>query len=849
MSDWGFETRQIHAGAAPDPTTGARAVADLPDDELRLPRHRARGERCSALAELGNIYTRIMNPTQAVFEERVTALEGGVGALATASGQAAETIALLNLAENGGHIVASASLYGGTYNLSHYTFPKLGIEVTFIDDPDDLDAWRRRSGRTRGRSTARRSATRRATSSTSKASPRSRTTTGIPLVIDNTRRDARTSAGRSSYGADIVVHSATKFIGGHGTSIGGIIVDGGKFDYVASGRFANFTEPDPSYHGLVFSQLPEPLRPAQYILKARLQYQRDIGPAIAPFNSFLFLQGLETLSLRMERHCAERAGGRGVARGARRGRVGVRTPGLAVEPVERPGEEVPAHAARARSSRSGSRAASRPAAASSTASSCSATSPTSATCAASRSTRRARRTRSSTEEEQVTTGVTPDLVRLCGRHRDARRHPRRPRGRLPRREGRVRRMTPASNVPRHRRVAPGRSGRAPPVRDRVRPRAARRSRPAGGSDTSTVAYETWGTLERRARRTRSSCCTRSPATVTPSGPAGPGHREAGWWDDIDRPGAPIDTDRFFVVCPNVLGGCQGTTGPASTDPATAARTDSRFPAITIRDQVVVEVALADELGIERWARGRRRLDGRHARARVGGRPPRAASRTRCHRVRRGGDRRADRAVLAADPGDQRRPAASRGGDYYDAAPGDGPCARAGARPRHRPGQLPHRSRVRRPLRPRAARATRTRSPAVATRSSRTSSTTATSSRGASTRTPTSCCQRAMNHHDVGRGRGGIAAALARSPPTSRSPASRRTASTRSACSTSSRRACPRNSGRRGHPVDLGHDGFLIETEAVGKVITRALAELDPTERRDGRLSRRRRGGLRRRGRA
>jgi O-acetylhomoserine (thiol)-lyase len=253
------------------------------------------------LEELGNIYTRIMNPTQAVFEDRVAALEGGVGALAVASGQAAQASALLNLAENGGHIVSSASLYGGTYNQLHYTFPKLGVEVSFIDDPDDLDAWR----------AAIRPNTKACYGETI-GNPKGDIFdfegvaeiahgVGVPLVIDNTLASPYL-AQPLSWGADVVVHSATKFIGGHGTSIGGIIVDGGKFDYVASGRFPGFTEPDPSYHGLVFSELPEPLRPAQYILKTRLQYQRDIGPALSPFNAFLFLQGLETLSLRMERH-------------------------------------------------------------------------------------------------------------------------------------------------------------------------------------------------------------------------------------------------------------------------------------------------------------------------------------------------------------------------------------------------------------------------------------------------------------------------------------------------------------------------------------------------------------------
>ncbi len=300
MSDWGFETRQIHSGAVPDPTTGARAVPIYQTTSYTF-RDTAHAAALFGLEELGNIYTRIMNPTQAVFEERMAALEGGVAALAVASGQAAETLALLNLAENGGHIVSSASLYGGTYNLFHYTLPKLGIETTFIADPDDLGAWR----------AAIRPNTK-AFYAETLGNPKGDVLdfegvsgvaheNGIPLVVDNTLATPYL-AQPLQYGADIVVHSATKFIGGHGTSIGGVIVDGGKFDYEGSGRFPAFTEPDPSYHGLVFAQLPEALFPARFVLKVRLQYLRDIGASIAPLNSFLFLQGLETLSLRMERH-------------------------------------------------------------------------------------------------------------------------------------------------------------------------------------------------------------------------------------------------------------------------------------------------------------------------------------------------------------------------------------------------------------------------------------------------------------------------------------------------------------------------------------------------------------------
>ena len=302
MPEWGFETRQIHSGATPDPTTGARAVPIYQTTSYTF-RDTEHAANLFGLSELGNIYTRIMNPTQAVFEDRVAALEGGVAAVALASGQAAESMALMNLAENGGHVVSSASLYGGTYNLFHYTLPKLGIDVTFVDDPDDLDAWR----------AAVRPNTK-AFYAESLGNPKGDVLDfagvsaiahdhQVPLVVDNTLASPYL-CNPLAHGADIVVHSATKFIGGHGTSIGGVVVDGGTFDYEGSGKFPGFPEPDPSYHGLVFGQLPEPLFPARYALKIRLQYLRDIGAAVTPFNSFLFLQGLETLSLRMERHVA-----------------------------------------------------------------------------------------------------------------------------------------------------------------------------------------------------------------------------------------------------------------------------------------------------------------------------------------------------------------------------------------------------------------------------------------------------------------------------------------------------------------------------------------------------------------
>jgi O-acetylhomoserine (thiol)-lyase len=307
MSDnWGFDTRQIHAGQEPDPTTGARAVPIYQTTSYQF-RDSAHAANLFALAEMGNIYTRLMNPTTGVFEARMSSLEGGTatavgipGALATASGQAAETMAIMNLAEAGSHIVASAALYGGTYTLLGSTLPRYGIDVTFIDDPDDLDAWRN------------------AVKPNTKAfygetigNPRNDVLdiegvskvaheAGVPLIVDNTVASPWLIRPLE-LGADIVVESATKFIGGHGTSIGGVIIDGGSFDFGANDKFPMFTEPDSSYHGL---QYWPALGAGAYIIKARVHLLRDMGAAISPFNSWTMLQGLETLSLRMERHNA-----------------------------------------------------------------------------------------------------------------------------------------------------------------------------------------------------------------------------------------------------------------------------------------------------------------------------------------------------------------------------------------------------------------------------------------------------------------------------------------------------------------------------------------------------------------
>ena len=305
-NSWGFETRQIHVGGEPDPTTGARAVPIYQTTSYEF-RDAAHAQNLFALAEVGNIYTRIMNPTQLALESRVNSLEGGVmtaiglpGTLVVSSGQSAETLAILTLAEAGDHIVASPSLYGGTYNLFHYTLPKLGIQVTFVDDPHDLEQWK--------------SAIRPNTKAfygEVLANPKNDVfdiegvsavghAHGIPLIVDNTVPTPYLIRP-IEWGADIVVHSLTKFAGGHGTSIAGAIVDSGKFDFAASGRFPNFVEPDPSYHGLAYWPA---LGAGSYIIKARVQLLRDLGMAVSPFNAFLILQGLETLSLRMERHFA-----------------------------------------------------------------------------------------------------------------------------------------------------------------------------------------------------------------------------------------------------------------------------------------------------------------------------------------------------------------------------------------------------------------------------------------------------------------------------------------------------------------------------------------------------------------
>ena len=299
MSDqWSFETKQIHAGQTPDPTTGARALPIYQTTSFQF-RDTEHAANLFSLAEPGNIYTRSINPTQDVVEQRLAALEGGVGALLFASGQAATTGALTNVAEAGDHIVSSASLYGGTDSLLRHTFPKLGIEVTFVEDNNDPDAWRAAVkentkaffGETIGNPKGD-VLDLEAISAVAKE-------VGVPFLVDNTVATPYL-LNPLKHGVDTVIHSATKYIGGHGTTIAGVVIDGGTFDYGAHGdKFPGFTTPDPSYHGLVFA---EALGPAAFIAKLRVQYLRNVGAAISPFSAFLLAQGLETLSLRVERH-------------------------------------------------------------------------------------------------------------------------------------------------------------------------------------------------------------------------------------------------------------------------------------------------------------------------------------------------------------------------------------------------------------------------------------------------------------------------------------------------------------------------------------------------------------------
>ena len=299
-----FETLQVHAGQDPAPGTNARAVPIYQTTSYTFD-SAEHGAKLFALQQFGNIYTRLMNPTTDVFEKRVAALEGGVAALATASGHAAQFLAITNIAQAGDDIVSSSRLYGGTYNQFKVTLPRLGIGVKLVDSVEAADLAKAIGPRTK------------ALYVETIGNPgydvpdlpglaRAAHDAGIPLIVDNTFAAAGYLCRPIEHGADVVVESATKWIGGHGTSIGGVIVDSGNFDWGASGKFPLFTEPSPGYHGLVFNDVfgkKGPFGNIQFIIRARVEGLRDQGPALSPFNSFLFLQGLETLSLRVQRHC------------------------------------------------------------------------------------------------------------------------------------------------------------------------------------------------------------------------------------------------------------------------------------------------------------------------------------------------------------------------------------------------------------------------------------------------------------------------------------------------------------------------------------------------------------------
>jgi O-acetylhomoserine (thiol)-lyase len=294
----GFDTVALHGGHDGDPTTHARAVPIYQTTSYNFD-DTAHAARLFALQEFGNIYTRIMNPTTDVLEQRLAALEGGVGALGLASGQAAVIYSILNIARSGDHIVSAASLYGGTYNAFVHTLPRFGIEVTLVDaaDPTAFAAAIRPNTKAVFAETI---GNPKVDVLDVRAIAQVAHDAKVPLIVDNTLPTPYLLRP-IEHGADIVVHSATKFIGGHGTTIGGVLVDGGKFDWAASGRFPDLTEPDPSYHGVKYV---EAFGPAAYILKARVQLLRDVGAALSPFNAFLLIQGLETLALRIERHSA-----------------------------------------------------------------------------------------------------------------------------------------------------------------------------------------------------------------------------------------------------------------------------------------------------------------------------------------------------------------------------------------------------------------------------------------------------------------------------------------------------------------------------------------------------------------
>ena len=577
------ETRALHSGQKPDPATNARAVPIYATTTYVFD-DAAHAARLFGLQEFGNIYTRIMNPTTDVFEQRVAALEGGVAALGLASGQAAETLSILNLARAGDNIVSSSSLYGGTYNLFTHTLPKIGITTTYVDGSDP-------------------SAFGRAINEKTKAvfleligNPRLDVhdlasiadvahARGVPVIVDNTF--APLLAQPIKHGADIVIHSATKWIGGHGTAIGGVVVDGGTFDWAASERFKeDFVDPDPSYHGISYTAAFGNLA---FILKLRVQGLRDIGAALSPFNAFLFLQGLETLPLRIARHSENALA---VARWleTRPEVTWVSYPGL---------ESHPSHKLAKRYLTGGfggivtfgvkGGVDGRPAA------------------HRQRPDLLAARERRRREVADHPPGVDDALAagaRGAGRHRrDPRPHPAVGRPRARRRP--------------HRRPRAGARGRD--RREPGRRRARRRGRvtmevratEAAGPPTGTGRLESIGLgpfeLEDGTTLPGLTVAYRhdgpgpgvAPQVLVIHALTGSADAAGDWWEPLIGPGRALDTDRFGVLSANLLGGRYGTTGPTSPDPRTGRPYGPAFPAVSTRDQARAQWRLLDALGVAR----------------------------------------------------------------------------------------------------------------------------------------------------------------------------------------------------------------------------------------------------------
>lgn len=684
---WSFETKQIHAGQHPDPTTNARALPIYATTSYTFD-DTAHAAALFGLEIPGNIYTRIGNPTTDVVEQRIAALEGGVAALFLSSGQAAETFAILNLAGAGDHIVSSPRLYGGTYNLFHYSLAKLGIEVSFVDDPDDLDTWqaavRPNTKAFFAETISNPQIDLLDTPAVSEVAHRN----GVPLIVDNTIATPYLIQPLAQ-GADIVVHSATKYLGGHGAAIAGVIVDGGNFDWT-QGRFPGFTTPDPSYHGVVFAELGPPA----FALKARVQLLRDYGSAASPFGC-----------------------------GHRRYR---RYPG-------RPGAWL---------------------------------------CRGPQIQRR----------PAVRGGVL--------RNSD---------------------MT-ISDVPTQTLPAEGEIGLIDVGSLQLESGAV--------IDDVCIAVQRWGKLS-PARDNVVVVLHALTGDSHITGPAGPGHPTPGWWDGVAGPGAPIDTTRWCAVATNVLGGCRGSTGPSSLA-RDGKPWGSRFPLISIRDQVQADVAALAALGItEVAAVVGGSMGGARALEWVVGYPDRVraglllavGARATADQI---GTQTTQIAAIKADPDWQ-------SGDYHET----GRAPDAGLRLARRFAHLTYRGEIE--LDTRFANHNQgNEDPTAGGRYAVQSYLEHQGDKLLSRFDAGSyvILTEALNSHDVGRGRGGVSAALRACPVpvVVGGITSDRLYPLRLQQELAD--LLPGCAGLRVVESVYGHDGFLVETEAVGELIRQTLGLAD-----------------------